>query len=119
MQLVDLCRRVAIWVVIGLLIVTGLLLVYTVNNLTLDTNPLNLLDPDLPFRHLDQEFVLAFPELDNLIVVVIDQGTTEGVGDAVRQLAAALKGQPALFSSCYDPAQGDFFDPYGLHYRNT
>ncbi|MCH7615931.1 MAG: MMPL family transporter [Nitrospinae bacterium] len=118
-QLVDLCRRVAIWVVIGLLIVTGLLLVYTVNNLTLDTNPLNLLDPDLPFRHLDQEFVSAFPELDNLIVVVIDQGTTDGVRDAVRQLAADLKGQPALFSSVYDPAQGDFFDTYGLLYLNT
>ncbi len=35
-QLVDLCRRLAIWVVIGLLIVTGLLFVYTLNNLTLD-----------------------------------------------------------------------------------
>ncbi|MFB3115248.1 MAG: MMPL family transporter, partial [Nitrospirales bacterium] len=118
-QLVDLCRRVAIWVVIGLLIITGFLLVYTVNNLTLDTNPLNLLDPDLPFRHLDQDFVSAFPELDNLIVVVIDQGTTDGVRDAVRQLAADLRGQPALFSSVYDPAQGEFFDTYGLLYLNT
>ncbi|MCZ6799632.1 MAG: hypothetical protein O7F12_04010, partial [Nitrospirae bacterium] len=118
-QLVDFCRRLAIWVVIGLLIVTGLLFVYTVNNLTLDTNPLNLLDPDLPFRQLDQDFVSAFPELDNLIVVVIDQGTSDGARDAVRQLEADLKGQPALFSSVFDPALGEFFDTYGLLFLNT
>lgn len=118
-QLVELCRRWARWVVIGILIITALLLVYTINNLTLDTNPLNLLDPDLPFRHLDQDFVSAFPQLDNLIVVVIDQGTSDAARDAVRQLAAALKAQPTLFSSVYDPGQGEFFDTYGLLYLKT
>ncbi len=115
-QLVDVCRRLAIGVVIGLLVLTGFLLVYTVNNLTLDTNPMNLLDPDLPFRQLDQDFISAFPELDNVIVVVIDQGTSDAARDAVRQLAEALKGQPALFSSVFDPAHGEFFDTYGLLY---
>jgi uncharacterized protein len=115
-QLVDLCRRFAKWVVIGMLIVTGFLLVYTVNNLTLDTNPLNLLDPDLPFRQLDEDFVSTFPELDDLIVIVIDQGTSDAARDAVRQLAGTLSQQSVLFSSVYDPAQGEFFDTYGLLY---
>lgn len=118
-QLVELCRRWAMWVVLGGLIITGLLLAYTVNNLKLDTDPLNLLDPDLPFRQLDEEFVSAFPELDDLIVVVIDQGTSDDARDAVRQLATDLKGQPELFSSVYDPAQGEYFDTYGLLYLNT
>lgn len=115
-QLVDGCRRFAKWVVMGVVILTSILLVYTVNNLTLDTNPLNLLDPDLPFRQLDEEFVAAFPELDDLIVIVIDQGTSDAARDAVRQLAGTLSQQPALFSSIYDPAQGEFFDTYGLLY---
>lgn len=115
-QLVDFCRRVAIWVVIGLLIITGLLLFYTINNLTLDTDPINLLDPDLPFRGLEENFVRNFPQLDNLIVVVIDQGTSDGARDAVAQLAAELKSQSALFSAVFDPAQGKFFDTFGLLY---
>lgn len=117
-QLVDSCRRLAIWVVMGLLVLTGFLLVYTVNNLTLDTNPMNLLDPDLPFRQLDHDFVTAFPELDDLIVVVIDQGTSDAARDAVRQLSGVLTQQPALFSSVFDPAHGEFFDTYGLLYLN-
>ncbi len=115
-RLVDSCRRFAIWVVVGVLVLTGFLLVYTVNNLTLDTNPMNLLDPNLPFRQLDHDFVTAFPELDDLIVVVIDQGTSDAARDAVHQLAEALKQQPELFSSVFDPAHGDFFDTYGLLY---
>ena len=118
-QLVDHCRRSAMWVVVGTVLLTGLLLVYTVNHLRLDTNPLNLLDPDLPFLQLDHEFVSAFPQLDNLIIIVIDQGTSEVTRDAVRQLAVALNDQPAFFSSVYDPAQDEFFDTSGLLYLTT
>ena len=115
-QLVDLCRQCAIWVVIVLLSFSGLLLVYTVKNLTLDTNPLNLLDPNLPFRQLDEDFVSAFPQLDKLIVIVIDQADTDTVRNAFHQLLAAIKEQHSLFSFVYDPRQGEFFDTYGLLY---
>ena len=118
-QLVDLCRRSAIWVVIGLLILSGLLLTYTVKNLTLDTNPLNLLDPSLPFRQLDEDFVSAFPQLDKLIVIVIDQADTDTVRDAFQQLLVSIKEQSSLFSFVYDPRQGEFFDTYGLLYLST
>ena len=118
-QLVDLCRRSAIWVVIGLLSLSGLLLIYTVKNLTLDTNPLNLLDPSLPFRQLDEDFVSAFPQLDKLIVIVIDQADTDTVRDAFQQLLASIKEQSSLFSFVYDPRQGEFFDKYGLLYLST
>ena len=96
-QLVDLCRQCAIWVVVGLLSLSGLLLVYTVENLTLDTNPLNLLDPNLPFRQLDEDFVSAFPQLDKLIVIVIDQADTDTVRAAFQLLSVAIKEQPSLF----------------------
>ena len=115
-SLVDLCRRGAVWVVCASLVLSGLILLYTVKNLTLDTNPLNLLDPDLPFRHLDQEFESAFPELSDVIVVVVDQGSSEQARDAVHTLANRLGDRPDLFSSVYNPALPDFFDQYGLLY---
>lgn len=114
--LVERCRRAAVWVVIGGLTMAGLSAVYTVNHLTLDTDPMNLLDPDLPFRQLQREFEAAFPQLDNLILVVVDQGSAEHRRDAVRALAGRLEQQPAVFSSVYQPQQDAFFDRYGLMY---
>ena len=113
---VDLCRRGALWIVVGSVLLSGLSVVYTIRHLTLDTNPMNLLDPALPFRSLDREFEEVFPELADLIVVVVDQGTSEQIRDAVNELAQRLEGQPELFSSVYQPAQPEFFDQYGLLY---
>ncbi len=114
--LVERCRRAAVWVVIGGLAVAGLSAAYTVNTLTLDTDPMNLLDPDLPFRQLQRDFEAAFPQLDNLILVVVDGGSDEHRRDAVHELAERLERQPSLFSSVYQPRQDAFFDRYGLLY---
>ena len=114
--LVDHCRRAAVWVVIGGFVATGLSAVYTVKNLTLATDPVHLLDPDLPFRQLQQDFYAAFPQLDDLILVVVDQGSAERRRDAVHELATRLKQHPSLFESVYQPQQDDFFDKYGLLY---
>ncbi len=114
--LVERCRRAAVWVVIGCLASAGLSAAYAVTNLTLDTDPMNLLDPDLPFRQLQRDFEAAFPQLDDLIVVVVDQGAAERRRDAVHALAERLERQPAFFSSVYQPQQDDFFDRYGLLY---
>ncbi len=113
---VDRCRRAALWVVLAGLAVAGLSLGYSVNYLTLDTDPMNLLDPDLPFRQLSRSFDAAFPQLDDLIVVVVDQGSPEDRRDAVHELARLLGRQSSLVSSVYQPQQYDFFDRYGLLY---
>ena len=114
--LVDHCRRAAVWVVIGVVVATGLSAVYTVNHLTLDTDPVHLLDPDLHFRKLQNDFYATFPQLDDLILVVVDQGSAERRRDAVHELARLLERQPSLFSSVYQPQQNEFFDKYGLLY---
>ncbi len=117
--LVERCRRAAVWVVIGGLALAGLSAAYTVRNLTLDTDPMNLLDPDLPFRQQQRDFEAAFPQLDNVILVVVDQGSAEQRRDAVRALAGRLERQPSSFASVYQPQQDDFFDRYGLLYFNV
>ena len=113
---VERCRRFALWVVIGGLALAGLSATYTVTNLTLDTDPMNLLDSDLPFRQLQRDFEAAFPQLDNLILVVVDQGSAERRRDAVHALAERLEQQSSFFSSVYQPQQDEFFDRYGLLY---
>ena len=114
--LVDLCRRAAVWVVIGVLVTTGLSAVYTAKNLILDTDPVRLLDPDLHFRQLQIDFYATFPQLDDLILVVVDQGSAERRRDAVHELARLLERQPSLFASVYQPQQDAFFDKHGLLY---
>ena len=114
--LVENCRRAAVWVVIGIFVATGLSAVHTVNNLTLDTDPVRLLDPNLHFRKLQQDFYAAFPQLDDLILVVVDQGSAERRRDAVHELATLLEQHPSLFESVYQPQQDEFFDKYGLLY---
>ena len=115
-RVVDFCRRAALWVVLAGLAAAGLSLGYAVNSLTLDTDPMNLLDPDLPFRRVSLDFDAAFPQLDGLIVVVVDQGSPERRRDAVHELARLLERQSSLISSVYQPQQDDFFDQYGLLY---
>ena len=115
-RVVDFCRRAALWVVLAGLAAAGLSLGYAVNYLTLDTDPMNLLDPDLPFREVSLDFDEAFPQLDGLIVVVVDQGSPERRRDAVHELARLLERQSSLISSVYQPQQDDFFDQYGLLY---
>ena len=115
-RMVDFCRRAALWVVLAGLAAAGLSLGYAVNSLTLDTDPMNLLDPDLPFRRVSLDFDAAFPQLDGLIVVVVDQGSPERRRDAVHELARLLERQSSLISSVYQPQQDDFFDQYGLLY---
>ncbi len=116
LRLVDACRRAAVWVVIGVLAATGLSAVYTAKNLKLDTDPVHLLDPNLPFRQLQRDFYAAFPQLDDLILIVVDQGSAEHRRDAVHELAGLLEQHPSLFESVYQPQQDEFFDKYGLLY---
>ncbi len=114
--LVDQCRRAALWVVIGVLAATGLSAAYTAKNLILDTDPVHLLDPDLNFRQLQKDFYATFPQLDDLILVVVDQGNAEARRKAVHELARLLEQQPSLFTSVYQPQQDEYFDQYGLLY---
>lgn len=115
-RLVDACRRAATWVVIGVLAATGLSAVYTAKNLKLDTDPVHLLDPNLPFIQLQRDFYSAFPQLDDLILIVVDQGSAEHRRGAVHELAGLLEQRPLLFESVYQPQQDEFFDKYGLLY---
>ncbi len=115
-SMVDGARRAAFWLVIGTFISTIGLLAYTATHLTLDTNPLNLLDPKIPFRQLDEEFGKGFPQLEDLLVGVIEAKHPTEAEKAADTLAWQLRQHTDLFSSIYQPGNDAFFDRTGLLY---
>jgi uncharacterized protein len=113
---VDNSRRAAGWVIAGAILVTAVLLDYTVAHVSFDTNTVNMLDPNLPFRRLQAEFEDAFPVLNDLAVIVIDAETPDRAQDAADSLTAKLREHPRLFRSVYQPGGGPFFEHNGLLY---
>ena len=95
---------------------TALLLLYIPKHLSLDTDPLNLLDPKLPFRQLKNDFARSFPQLTNLIVVVIDAQSPEQAEEAADELAEMLRRESARFDSVYRLGEEPFFKRQGLLY---
>jgi len=118
-NLVDASRRAAAWIVLGTILSTAGLLAYTVTHLSLDTDPLNLLDPHLPFRELKSDFQQAFPQLMNLIVVVVDADNPDAADHAAENLARELEHEKGLFRFVYQPGKDPFFERNGLLYLDT
>jgi hopanoid biosynthesis associated RND transporter like protein HpnN len=114
--MVDKSRRAAGWVVAAAILGTLALFDYTASYLSFDTNTVNMIDPHLPFRKRQAEFDKAFPQLNNLIVVVIDADTPDRAQDAADALTAKLRGDPKLFSLVYEPGGGSFWEHNGLLY---
>src|SRR5205823_9785031 len=117
--LVEGCARAAKSVLAGTVLLTAALLYYAATHLALDTNTINMLDPKLPFRQLDEDFERAFPQLSDLIIVVIDAKTASRADDLAGELAKRLRLHPKRFQSVYEPTGGGFFAHNGLLYLDT
>jgi uncharacterized protein len=110
-------RRAAA-VIAAVLALTAALGLYAATNLGVDTNPENLLAPDLPFQERMRRFEARFPVLTESLIVVIDAGSAAEARDAARLLAARLANAPHVrdvFALEADP----FFERHALLYRTT
>ena len=114
--LVDISRRGAGWVVMGAILLSAVCLYYTATHLYLDTDTGKMLDPNLPYRQLDVEFERAFPQFNDLIVVVIESDTAERAEEVADEMATRLHETPTLYHSIYQPGKGPFFAQNGLLY---
>jgi uncharacterized protein len=95
-------------------VLTGAALVYTARHFAMTADTADLISRKLEWRQRELAFEAAFPQLQNLTMVVID-GATPEVADAVsRRLAAALQGKPDLFRTVRRPDGGAFFERNGL-----
>jgi uncharacterized protein len=60
---------------------------YTADNISIDTDVNKLIAQDLPWRQQEAEMDQAFPQNQDLLVVVIDGKTPDIAGDAAAALA--------------------------------
>lgn len=79
-------------------------------NITIRTNPDEMIDPNLPFRVTYDDFNRTFPQFADSFIIVIDGNTPESAESAQRQLYAALLGQTNLYSNVFAPGLGDYFE---------
>src|SRR5271156_3349412 len=113
-QLVDLCRRRAPFVVLGAIALAIGATVYAANHLAFDTNTAKLIDERVPWRQREIAFDRAFPENVDLLAIVIDGATPDLAEDATNALAQRLAAQPSLFKTVRRPDGGEFFQKNGL-----
>ncbi len=98
------------------LIISGVLLFFTVKNFSINTDLTQMISNDLPFRRVVKEYHAQFPNLVGSIAVVIEGDNPEKVRQARNLLADRLQRENTLFSSVYAPGKGTFWDQNGLLY---
>ena len=107
-------RRFA-WVVVALtLLALAAAGVYAVRSVAIDTNTVDMLSAELPFRKADRAMAAAFPQGVDAIVVVIDAATPERAEAAGEALAEGFRARPEVFGPVFDPAGDPFFRRNGL-----
>ena len=103
------------WVFILLTItLTAASLVYTVENLGVNTNTAEMLSPDLPFQKNRHRIEAEFPQDAGIIILVVDTPTPEETSQAANLLKQKLQVQTDSFTSVYIPTENDFFRQQAL-----
>jgi len=113
-RIVDFARRNAAAIAIAGLVVSLGGGFYAVTHLALDTDLDHMLPADVAWRRNEIALDRAFPQNNNLLVIVIDGATGDVADGAARRLADRLRAMPELFLYVRQPDGGKFFDRNGL-----
>ncbi len=115
-SLVNLMVRRAPWVLVSALTVSGFAGWYAVNHLGFVTDTDKVLNPELRFRQVYDDFRHTFPNAVENLVIVLDGPTPETIAQAADRLVAKLRSRSDLFRDVYRVGGGDFFARNGLLY---
>ena len=96
------------------LVLAGLALVFTAARFDMTTDTAALISPDIDWRKQERAMEAAFPQLRDVMVVVVDGQTPELAEDAAAKLTVALGADKAHFRLVRRPDGGDFFAREGL-----
>ena len=113
-SVVDVSRKRA-WAVVlfyVLLVVTAA--VYVSNHFKMNTDVTSLLDSKVDWRQREMAFSKAFPQRDDLLVIVIDGKDAVGTQIAGEEIGAALRGKPELFKTVRGLEANAYFEKNGL-----
>jgi hopanoid biosynthesis associated RND transporter like protein HpnN len=113
---VDGIRRYARVTILVALAATVAAVYGVATQLSINTDTEDMLSADLPFRQDSNAHSVAFPQLSDNIVVVIDAATPDLADDSATMLARRLREHPQVFGSLFDPRGEPFFRTNGLLY---
>jgi uncharacterized protein len=106
-------------VLLAAVVLTAAAVVYLGGHFNMTADTARLISPKLEWRHREIVFEKAFPQLQNLTMIVVDGATPELADDAAKRLAAALQERPDLFHNVRRPDGGPFFERNGLMLLST
>ncbi len=87
---------------------------YAATHLAIDTDLDHMLPKDVAWRRDEIALDRAFPQNNNLLVLVIDATSGDLADRAASALTARLRAEPQLFRHVRQPDGGPFFDQNGL-----
>ncbi|MEC7647209.1 MAG: MMPL family transporter [Pseudomonadota bacterium] len=115
---VDGVCRFAWGAIIAVLAITYGLFAYTAENLSINTNTTDMLSEELPFRQRYIEYGDAFPQLSDLMTIVVEAATADRADVAALKLADRLRRETDTVEKLYDFAGESFFRKNGLLYKD-
>ena len=98
---------------------TILLAGFAALRLGINSDNVTLVAEHLEARQNYLEFAKSFPNIENVMLVVIDGETPEIAREATTALQDSLRENPELFREVYIPGAGEFFETNGLLYRSV
>ena len=113
-RIVAFSIRHSLIVLFAALALTAAAVVYLAQNFAMTAETSQLISPKLEWRKRGIEFDKAFPQLQNLTMIVVDGVTPELADDGAKRLALALQSRPDLFHNVRQPDGGRFFERNGL-----
>jgi hypothetical protein len=93
--------------------------VYTVQHFSITSDVSQLIATSAPWRQRENAFEEAFPQRENLILVVVQAPTPELTRQATNALAQRLSGQRDLIRAVRQPGSGNFFEQNALLFLPT
>ena len=118
-RIVAASTRHPLIVLLATVVLTAAALVYLGGHFNMTADTAKLISPKLEWRHREIVFDKAFPQLQNLTMIVVDGATPELADDGAQRLAAALQEKPDLFHNVRRPDGGPYFEHNGLLLLST
>jgi hopanoid biosynthesis associated RND transporter like protein HpnN len=112
--LVELSRRFAGWVLLAGIALTVASGVFAATHFAIDSDVSAMISPKLDWRQREIDLAAAFPQNDNVLLIVVDGATADLADEAAGRLAAALAARPQQFRDVRRPDAGPYFDKEGL-----
>lgn len=113
---VDAHARSILGLIAGLTIA---LFVFAALNLGINSDNGSMIAEHLPARQNYLAFTESFPNIENVILVVIDGETPELARHAATTLEKVLRERGDIVRDLYVPGSGEFFEKHGLLYRDV